>query len=306
MSSSGARHRARSGHRRIASRSRSCSSGHSSGAQREFDLVYRRLDGERFPVRLTMAPVATDGGIQEGFVCVMHEVTREVRERDWLREAHRAAQLVSWEYDPRSGRVTISGALNAVPGVHVAETAPLERLLALFAEPHGRQLRASLARVSAGEGDAILEGRLVRSDPRLELADLLPQPRWVETRMHRGPRRPGRDHGGPRDEPGHHGSQARRGRGPAERRAPAAGPAARRDRQLRTRRGIGEGDLVAGALQAVRRELRHVQPRPRGHDVDAPRGRLRHAARALRRGPRGRSRAGPRTPLPSRIRAAVR
>jgi PAS domain S-box-containing protein len=155
-----------------------------SGAEHEFDLVYCRLDGERFPVRLTMAPVAADGGTGEGFVCVMREVTREVRERDWLREAHSAARLVSWEYDPRSGRVTVSGALAALRGVHVAEGASLETLLALFEEPHGRQLRASLKRVSAGEGDAILEGRLVRSDPSLERADMLPQPRWVETRMH--------------------------------------------------------------------------------------------------------------------------
>ncbi len=157
-----------------------------AGTRRDFELVYRRRNGERFPVTVTVAPVAQDGGGSEGFVCVLREVTREHREHERLREAHRVARLVSWEYDPCSGAVSLSQWLSGVGGVHLAKTTTLDGALALFTAAHQQPLREALIRVAAGEGDVMLESELARTQPDLGWAPALPEIRWIETRMRAG------------------------------------------------------------------------------------------------------------------------
>ena len=109
--------------------------------------------------------------------------TREMNERELLREAHRVARLISWEYEPESESVVLSQELTDVVGAHVPRHTTLDRVLELLVAPDARALRAELVRVGAGEGSRILEGELVQPERDLEWALPLPTPRWVETRM---------------------------------------------------------------------------------------------------------------------------
>lgn len=134
--------------------------------------VFRRSDGERFDVTVTGAPLDEDDP-PAGRVGVVREVTREVREREQLRQAHRVARLVSLEYDLASGVVELSRDLGEIAGLDLPHDATLDQLVA-FVPPDDRgPLEALLADVVAGR----------RVDATCEISTPVPGLEFVEVRM---------------------------------------------------------------------------------------------------------------------------
>jgi PAS domain S-box-containing protein len=148
------------------------------GQVHELESVLARLDGTRCPVAVTVT--ALDG--DEGFVGVVRDISREVAERERLREAHRVARLVSWDWDPVNDRLVLSNMDGEVTGLRLASSPTREEVLSAFAAPHDERLRAALDCVLAGRDELALE---------LPIDSPLPDVRWVEVRM-----RPVRDAGG--------------------------------------------------------------------------------------------------------------
>lgn len=59
-----------------------------TGDDGHFEVVYRRKNGERFPATVTTSRLGKADGGACAFLAVVRDVTREVREREQLREAH--------------------------------------------------------------------------------------------------------------------------------------------------------------------------------------------------------------------------
>jgi PAS domain S-box-containing protein len=58
------------------------------GADGNYEVVFCRKSGERFPATVKTAPLGEFGGEPCAFIAVIRDVTNEVREREELREAH--------------------------------------------------------------------------------------------------------------------------------------------------------------------------------------------------------------------------
>jgi len=131
------------------------------------DIVLCRRDGERLAAAVSGAPLAAGGA-----VWIIRDTTPEVRDREFLEEAHRAARLVSWEFDPSDGRVDSSGPGATVGDVELPPRPTLDELVALVAPPHDDRLSQALSAIADGLRDyATIEAPL-RGRRR----------RWIEVR----------------------------------------------------------------------------------------------------------------------------
>ncbi|MEY2532685.1 MAG: hypothetical protein QOF29_595, partial [bacterium] len=140
----------------------------------DFELVFARKDGERFAVTIATAAVSEPAGGPPGVVGVMREVTRELRERERLREAQHVAGLASWEHDPATGRLELAGTAE-IAGVRLPSALSLQDGLALLSPGFAETARAAIDAVVAGARDAAVFESAIDAGP----ADV----RWIETRI---------------------------------------------------------------------------------------------------------------------------
>ena len=151
--------------------------------------MFARRDGTRFPVAITVS-VLDD---EDGFVGVVRDISREVAERERLREAHRVARLASWAWDSADDRLVLSSGGDERIGLPPGMPSTGEEALAAFGPPHDQRLRAALDCALAGQDEISLE---------LPIAAPIADVRWVELRMRpvRGAGgRPARVHGTAQD-----------------------------------------------------------------------------------------------------------
>ena len=142
--------------------------------------VFRRKDGSRFDVTISATTIEEDDP-SAGIVAVIREITREVREREQLREAHRVARLVSMEYDLATGVVELSRDLSEIRGLDLPEDATLPQLLRFVPDPHREPLEQLL--------EAVVDGR--RAEASCEINIPVPGLEWLEIRMQAVPDRTG-------------------------------------------------------------------------------------------------------------------
>jgi PAS domain S-box-containing protein len=135
------------------------------------ELPFRRRDGEDFQVSVTICRLP--GG--EGFACLLREVTAEVRERARLLEAHRVAQLVSFDHDLATGTVALVGDLGDVADVPLGDPPTLDELFALVLAPYDATLRAALEGAASAGHAAVCE---------VAVATAGGAARWLEFRLH--------------------------------------------------------------------------------------------------------------------------
>ena len=136
------------------------------------EYVLRCRNGDRLHASITASPLDEEDPAA-GLVGVVHEVTREVREREQLAEAHRVARLVSMEYDVATGIVELSRDLSEIAGLDLPADATLGALLAFVPPGHRGPLETILAE--------IVDGR--RTEGSREIQIPVPGLEWVEIRM---------------------------------------------------------------------------------------------------------------------------
>jgi PAS domain S-box-containing protein len=123
-----------------------------TGVTQRFDVVFRRSSGERFPVTLDASPVETCDGAP-GYICVVRDMTNDLRERERLREAQRLSGLGSFEVE-HSGEIAWSPELSRLLGIGASGPhSTLDELLAVLPD-------ADRAMAGAHAAATIVDGRL--------------------------------------------------------------------------------------------------------------------------------------------------
>ena len=145
-----------------------------AGDQRRLELVFCRKDGTRFPVTLDACHTdAGDGG--RAFICVVRDVSEELAERERLRDAHRVAQLISWELDAATLSLQLSGDAEDLAALQRAGAPTVEQLLGLVVETDRARAAQALADALSGAAEEIVIEVAAEPDPG--------EIRHLETRM---------------------------------------------------------------------------------------------------------------------------
>ncbi len=141
------------------------------GERRTRELTFQRSDGRRFPVIIDEADLEVRGG-QTAVLSVVRDVSELVGTRDRLAEAHRVADLNSWEWYPDRDCVTVfEDPLSSAPQATRELTS--EGSLAAVAEPFRTELRRLRDETVAG----------LRTSFALDVVTAEPAPgRWIEIR----------------------------------------------------------------------------------------------------------------------------
>ncbi|MDA0161349.1 PAS domain S-box protein [Solirubrobacter ginsenosidimutans] len=145
-----------------------------TGDERRLELVFCRKDGERFPVTLDASHIEVGADIG-AFICVVRDMSREVAERERLREAHRVARLASWELDPRTMSLELSSDLRHIGGLRLPSDPRVEHVLPLIADADRDRAVDALSEVTSGVVDEIVVETAVAFAPD--------DTRYLETRM---------------------------------------------------------------------------------------------------------------------------
>jgi PAS domain S-box-containing protein len=143
-----------------------------TGRSGHYEQIWKRKDGERFPVTVDASPLGS--GEPSGYLCVVRDVSRETHERERLREAHDVARLATWEWDPATDAIELSTGLVDLARVELTGPTTLEQVLAFVPAPNDQRIRETFARLLGGaEDEAMLECRWDVPNPEIE---------WVEVR----------------------------------------------------------------------------------------------------------------------------
>jgi PAS domain S-box-containing protein len=119
-----------------------------SGAKIRHETVFCRKDGERFAATIDCSAL---GEGERGFVAVIRDISEQVRERDWLREAHDVARLASWEWDPERDRVRVWSGLRDIHGLQARDDLTMADALALVPAGDAHRLQGAVALLLSGE-----------------------------------------------------------------------------------------------------------------------------------------------------------
>ncbi len=132
-----------------------------SGAKIRRETVFCRKDGERFAATVDCSAL---GEGEHGFVAVVRDISEQIRERDWLREAHDVARLASWEWDPDRDRVRVWSGLGALREFQARDDLMMADVLALVPAGDAHRLQEAVALLLAGEQtEVVLRHRAERA-----------------------------------------------------------------------------------------------------------------------------------------------
>ncbi|MDB6121168.1 MAG: sensor signal transduction histidine kinase [Pedosphaera sp.] len=142
------------------------------GLPNEYEWMYLRKDGSRFPVLLSVSALRDSRGNIMGFLGIANDITQrkraeqELREsREELKEAQRIAKVGSWLWDPEPDTVTWSEELYRINGRNPALPAPRYReLQQVYTPASWERLRPAVERALQTGTPYELELEVIRAD----------------------------------------------------------------------------------------------------------------------------------------------
>ena len=137
-------------------------SGH---ARHDFEVT--REDGLSVPVSLELAPLGAGPGT--GVLAIVRDLSSEVNERIRRLDAEGMAGLSTWEWDPKTDRISGSTGLLTAAGIDPRECGTMTSFLRFVPDPDREAVGATMRAFATGAKDeCVFEHRLRGGSPEVE------------------------------------------------------------------------------------------------------------------------------------------